>query len=41
MEVFDRLSKYDFGEVHFKLDKATQLQLDHRAPALGRVRRSA
>src|SRR6478672_11017785 len=44
MEVFDRLSKYDFGEVHFKLDKATHLQAivaihDSRlGPALGGCR---
>lgn len=44
MEVFDRLSKYDFGEVHFKLDKATQLRAivaihDSRlGPALGGCR---
>jgi len=44
MEVFDRLSKYDFGEVHFKLDKATHLRAivavhDSRlGPALGGCR---
>jgi len=44
MEVFDRLSKYDYGEVHFKLDKASQLRAivaihDHRlGPALGGCR---
>jgi leucine dehydrogenase len=44
MEVFDKLSKYDYGEVHFKLDKATQLRAivaihDHRlGPALGGCR---
>ena len=26
MDVFGKLSTYDFGEVHFKLDKATQLR---------------
>ena len=26
MDVFGKLSVYDFGEVHFKLDKATQLR---------------
>ena len=44
MEVFGRLSEYDFGEVHFKLDKATQLRAivaihDSRlGPALGGCR---
>jgi leucine dehydrogenase len=44
MEVFDKLSKYDYGEVHFKLDKATQLRAivaihDSRmGPALGGCR---
>src|SRR6478672_207636 len=44
MEVFERLSKYDFGEVHFKLDKSTQLRAivaihDSRmGPALGGCR---
>src|SRR5262245_50582566 len=44
MEVFGKLSVYDFGEVHFKLDKATQLRAivaihDSRlGPALGGCR---
>src|SRR5256885_79243 len=44
MDVFGKLSTYDFGEVHFRLDKATQLRAivaihDSRlGPALG-VRR--
>ena len=44
MDVFDKLSKYDYGEVHFKLDKSTQLRSivaihDHRmGPALGGCR---
>src|SRR5689334_14943673 len=44
MEVFGKLSTYDFGEVHFKLDKATQLRAivaihDSRlGPALGGCR---
>jgi leucine dehydrogenase len=44
MEVFDKLSKYDYGEVHFKLDKSTQLRAivaihDSRmGPALGGCR---
>jgi leucine dehydrogenase len=43
-DVFGKLSKYDFGEVHFKLDKATHLQAivaihDSRlGPALGGCR---
>jgi leucine dehydrogenase len=43
-DVFGKLSKYDFGEVHFKLDKASQLQAivaihDSRlGPALGGCR---
>jgi leucine dehydrogenase len=43
-DVFGKLSKYDFGEVHFKLDKATHLQAivaihDTRlGPALGGCR---
>jgi leucine dehydrogenase len=44
MDVFGKLSTYDFGEVHFKLDKATQLRSivaihDSRlGPALGGCR---
>ncbi len=44
MDVFGKLSSYDFGEVHFKLDKASQLQAivaihDSRlGPALGGCR---
>ena len=44
MEVFGKLESYDFGEVHFKLDKATQLRAivaihDTRmGPALGGCR---
>ncbi|HTR51815.1 MAG TPA: Glu/Leu/Phe/Val dehydrogenase dimerization domain-containing protein [Kofleriaceae bacterium] len=44
MDVFGKLSTYDFGEVHFALDKATQLRAivaihDHRlGPALGGCR---
>jgi leucine dehydrogenase len=44
MEVFDKLSKYDYGELHFKLDKSTQLRAivaihDSRlGPALGGCR---
>jgi leucine dehydrogenase len=44
MDVFGKLSNYDFGEVHFKLDKATQLRAivaihDSRmGPALGGCR---
>ena len=44
MDVFGRLSQYDYGEVHFKLDKATHLQAivaihDSRlGPALGGCR---
>jgi leucine dehydrogenase len=44
MEVFGRLSTYDFGELHLKLDKATQLRAivaihDSRlGPALGGCR---
>jgi leucine dehydrogenase len=44
MDVFGKLSAYDFGEVHFELDKATQLRAivaihDHRlGPALGGCR---
>jgi leucine dehydrogenase len=44
MDVFGKLSGYDFGEVHFKLDKATQLRAivaihDSRmGPALGGCR---
>src|SRR4051812_12059975 len=44
MDVFANLSKYDFGEVHFRLDKATQLRAivaihDSRlGPALGGCR---
>src|SRR6185436_6900559 len=44
MEVFSSLSKYDYGELHFKLDKSTQLRAivaihDHRmGPALGGCR---
>jgi leucine dehydrogenase len=44
MEVFGKLSTYDFGEVHFKLDKATHLRAivaihDSRlGPALGGCR---
>jgi leucine dehydrogenase len=44
MDVFGKLSTYDFGEVHFKLDKATQLRAivavhDTRlGPALGGCR---
>lgn len=44
MDVFPRLSAYDFGEVHFKLDKATHLRAivaihDTRlGPALGGCR---
>ena len=44
MDVFGKLSAYDFGEVHFALDKATQLRAivaihDHRlGPALGGCR---
>ena len=44
MDVFGKLSTYDFGEVHFKLDKATQLKAivaihDSRlGPALGGCR---
>jgi leucine dehydrogenase len=44
MDVFDKLGGYDFGEVHFKLDKATQLRAivaihDTRlGPALGGCR---
>jgi leucine dehydrogenase len=44
MDVFGKLSTYDFGEVHFKLDKATQLRAivaihDSRmGPALGGCR---
>jgi leucine dehydrogenase len=44
MDVFGKLSSYDFGEVHFKLDKATQLRAivaihDSRlGPALGGCR---
>ncbi|HEY5924028.1 MAG TPA: Glu/Leu/Phe/Val dehydrogenase dimerization domain-containing protein [Kofleriaceae bacterium] len=43
-DVFGKLSKYDFGEVHFKLDKSTHLQAivaihDSRlGPALGGCR---
>jgi leucine dehydrogenase len=44
MEVFSKLSQYDYGEVHFRLDKATQLRAivaihDSRmGPALGGCR---
>jgi leucine dehydrogenase len=44
MDVFGKLSTYDFGEVHFALDKATQLRAivaihDYRlGPALGGCR---
>ncbi len=44
MDVFGELSQYDFGEVHFRLDKATQLRAivaihDSRlGPALGGCR---
>jgi leucine dehydrogenase len=44
MDVFGKLSTYDFGEVHFRLDKASQLQAivaihDSRlGPALGGCR---
>jgi leucine dehydrogenase len=44
MDLFGKLSSYDFGEVHFKLDKATQLKAivaihDSRlGPALGGCR---
>ena len=44
MDVFGKLSQYDFGEVHFKLDKATRLRAivaihDSRlGPALGGCR---
>ena len=44
MDVFGKLSTYDFGEVHFRLDKATQLRAivaihDSRlGPALGGCR---
>jgi leucine dehydrogenase len=44
MDVFGKLSQYDFGEVHFRLDKATQLKAivaihDSRmGPALGGCR---
>jgi leucine dehydrogenase len=44
MDVFGKLSAYDFGEVHFRLDKATQLRAivaihDSRlGPALGGCR---
>ena len=44
MEVFSKLSSYDFGEAHFKLDKSTQLRAivaihDSRlGPALGGCR---
>src|SRR6476619_3586986 len=44
MELFDKLRAYDYGEVHFKLDKATQLKAivavhDSRlGPALGGCR---
>jgi leucine dehydrogenase len=44
MDVFGRLGQYDFGEVHFRLDKATQLRAivaihDSRlGPALGGCR---
>src|ERR1700742_4581759 len=44
MDVFGKLSTYDFGEVHIKLDKATQLRAivaihDSRlGPALGGCR---
>lgn len=44
MDVFGKLSTYDFGEVHFRLDKATQLKAivaihDSRmGPALGGCR---
>ncbi|MBA3396833.1 MAG: amino acid dehydrogenase [Deltaproteobacteria bacterium] len=44
MDVFGKLSNYDFGEVHFRLDKATQLKAivaihDSRmGPALGGCR---
>ena len=44
MDVFGKLSSYDFGEVHFRLDKATQLRAivaihDSRmGPALGGCR---
>jgi leucine dehydrogenase len=44
MQVFSKLSAYDYGEVHFKLDKATQLRAivaihDSRlGPALGGCR---
>ncbi len=44
MDVFDRLSKYDYGEIHLKLDKSTQLRAivaihDSRmGPALGGCR---
>ncbi len=44
MDVFGKLGSYDFGEVHFKLDKATQLRAivaihDSRlGPALGGCR---
>jgi leucine dehydrogenase len=44
MEVFDRLTKYDYGELHLKLDKSTQLRAivaihDSRmGPALGGCR---
>jgi leucine dehydrogenase len=44
MDVFSKLSQYDYGEVHFRLDKATQLRAivavhDSRlGPALGGCR---
>src|SRR5687768_11026348 len=44
VEVFSKLSQYDYGEVHFRLDKATQLRAivaihDSRmGPALGGCR---
>src|ERR1700759_784736 len=44
MDVFGKLSTYDFGEVHFKLDKSSQLRAivaihDSRlGPALGGCR---
>ena len=44
MDVFGKLSTYDFGEVHFRLDKASQLKAivaihDSRlGPALGGCR---
>ena len=34
MDVFGKLSQYDYGEVHFKLDKATRPAGDRRDPRL-------